>query len=371
MNSSLRIGIDARPLSKPGMAGISRYVEEMLRAIHSLNTGNEFFLYSVHPLCHPIPSGMNWHIRSSSVWRSGNLWLNACAPFWAVHDRLDIFWGTQHVLPLLMPRRIKTVLSMMDVIFRILPETLNTASLWISRTLVGASLRRADSLVFISDTTRRDTDRFFGPLNKPKRTIYLGVSPDLLAVSGIKRESLRPTDVPYILAVGTFEPRKNLVNACRAFATIADRIPHQLVLAGHPGWKNIELKEELEHNTYRQRIRLLTDVEDTALRDLYAGADLFVFPSLYEGFGLPPLEAMAHGVPVVSSDAPCMPEILGDACVFVNARDPKNIGEGILDVLQNPSRRQALIDKGRARLQQFSWQNAAVQMVDVLNKVMA
>jgi len=160
--------------------------------------------------------------------------------------------------------------------------------------------------------------------------------------------------------VGTLEPRKNLVTALRVFRRVSDELPDvELVLVGGRGWRNEAFERELGRGDAARRLRVTGFVSDQRLVDLYAGAACFLFPSLGEGFGLPPLEAMACGAPVVISDRPALVEVGGEAVLAAPATDAEALAANVLDVLTDPALAARLRTKGLARAAGFTWEAAA------------
>jgi glycosyltransferase involved in cell wall biosynthesis len=164
---------------------------------------------------------------------------------------------------------------------------------------------------------------------------------------------------PYIIFVGTVEPRKNLVTLVRAFAAVAKNFPHLLVLAGARGWMSEPVFAEIERQGLKDRVAHLGYVPAEDLPALISGAEVFVYPSLGEGFGLPPLEAMACGVPVICSNAPALPEVVGDAAILVPPTDVTALEEAIMHLLSDPDLKATLRQKGLQRSRQFSWHRTA------------
>ncbi len=166
-------------------------------------------------------------------------------------------------------------------------------------------------------------------------------------------------DRPYLLFAGTIEPRKNLVTLLRAFAKIRHDFPHRLVLAGASGWYSEPVFSEIERLGLQGRVIHTEYVPDEDLPPLMGGAEVFVYPSLAEGFGLPPLEAMACGTPIVCSDAPALPEVVGDAAMTVPPADVNAWADGLTQMLRDGDLRQTLRQKGLMRAKQFSWERTA------------
>jgi glycosyltransferase involved in cell wall biosynthesis len=176
----------------------------------------------------------------------------------------------------------------------------------------------------------------------------------------------------YICAVGTVEPRKNLITLMQAIKILRDRgmLKHQLLIAGASGWKNSRIYAAVQRLGLTEReVKFLGHVPEEDLPVLYSGSCLFVFPSIYEGFGLPLLEAMASGVPVVASNVASMPEVVRDAAVLVSPLQPEEFADAIALVVSNEQLRQALIDKGIRRAQQFRWDTSARQILQLFKEV--
>ena len=175
----------------------------------------------------------------------------------------------------------------------------------------------------------------------------------------------------YVLAVGTVQPRKNLVTLVKAWKILRDRAAPcpQLVVAGARGWKNSQLDETIRRlGLTGDQIRFLGVVPEEDLPVLYSGSSVFVFPSLYEGFGLPLLEAMACGVPVIASNTSSVPEVVGDAALLVAPTEPEAFAEAVLRLRSDDNLRRAKVEKGLSRAAGFSWRRAAAQLLDCMGR---
>lgn len=364
----MRIGVDSRPLREKQTSGIPMYVRNLLEQLARLDHENEYVLYAHKSFDFPIPNH-RWSKRYGAATRYGSVWMQAELPLWLRRDKIDIFWGTQHILPLLMPKRIKAILTVHDLVHQVFPETMKILNYYINKFVIPPSIERTDVIVAISKWTLKDVLTYLNPEGKLMFVNHLGVGKQFYprdreaaarrvhSVHGIRR--------PYLLTVGTFEPRKNIQGTIKAFARIADRIPHHLALVGQKGWKTDDLDQLIHQSSIRDRIHPLGYVSDDVLPDIYAAADAFIFPSLYEGFGLPPLEAMASAVPVVCSNVSSIPEIVGDAALLVNPNSPEEIAEGIVSVVENKELRDRLIDRGLARAGEYTWEKTARRMMDI------
>ncbi|MGZ5299842.1 MAG: glycosyltransferase family 4 protein, partial [Actinomycetota bacterium] len=173
---------------------------------------------------------------------------------------------------------------------------------------------------------------------------------------------------PYVLSVGTLEPRKNLVRLVRAYRQVAPDVPHALVLAGMPGWRTEALEAELARPGPGTIVRT-GHVSDDALDALYRGADVFAYPSLYEGFGLPVVEAMAHGVPTLASNTSSLPQVVGDAALLVDPTDVSEIAEGLARLLTETAPADDLRQRGLQRAATFTWAATARATLDVYRQL--
>jgi len=369
-----RIGIDARPLCKEQSSGITRYVLSLINALQRLDQTNDYVLYAHKQLNADITTNTRWRLRTGTGRLWGNIWIHLQLPRWLVEDKIDIFWGTQHVLPLMAPKRVRLVLTIHDVVYKVYPRTMSWINYMIHSIFLPLSLKRAHAGVCDTQWTLQDLGRFFPIPQNLWRTIHLGVNANIRPIP--RDETLKDRLVknwslqrPYILTVATFEPRKNLETLLKAFCQVSWKIPHDLVLVGPRGWKNADLSRIIRESNLDGRIRMLGFLSDTNLSDVVSGADLFVFPSLYEGFGMPPLEAMALGVPVISSSASCLPEVLGDAAIYVPPLEVDRLASAITTVLSDPGLREDLKSKGLRQASRFTWEKTANAMIDVFKSL--
>ena len=185
------------------------------------------------------------------------------------------------------------------------------------------------------------------------------------------RHKYRLGTQPYIFAVGTVQPRKNYQMLIRAFQPVAAQWPHNLVIAGGKGWLMDEMMDEIARQGLEDRVRFVGFADDDDLPALYSGAALFVFPSLYEGFGLPLLEAMQCGVPIISSDASCLPEVAGQATVLLSPYDEAGWTAAMLNLLGDGQRRTKLVGAGFRQARHFRWEQSARQLMGIYEGLLA
>jgi glycosyltransferase involved in cell wall biosynthesis len=256
-------------------------------------------------------------------------------------------------------RRQRLVVTVHDVAFRLHPAMYPSPWRALYRLGLRRALRRADALLAPS---RHTADDLVGAGAAAPRVRVVPLAASLPSHEADPEPVLARLGVPrpYVLFVGTLEPRKNLVRLIRAYrqAVSTERLPHGLVLAGPLGWRADAMRRELSVPA-PGRVVLTGRVDDAALDALYRGADAFCYPSLYEGFGLPVLEAMARGVPVICSNATSLPEVAGDAAILVDPRSVDGLVAAIAGLLRDEAERRRLSSAGRTRAAGFSWERTA------------
>ena len=358
----MRIGINA-PLAAGAegyrQTGVSRYISELIDGLERVKEPGDDLL---------IFGQKTGPIKDRPLIRI--MWEQSLLPVNIAARRLDVFH-----MPIGAPPLISTapsVVTVHDLAFLKYPDQLPASRrAW----LIGSirmSARRARKIITVSQATSNDLQEWLGIPDDRIQPIPLAISGKIDRVEGTSLDVFRmkwEIDRPYVLAVGTLEPRKNLPTLLRAFAKIKDDIEHQLVLVGPEGWLTGELKSTLEELNLGDRVRLTGFVSDEELGGWYSAADLYVFPSYYEGFGLPAIEAMRCGAPVLASDNSAFPEVIGDAGVLISADDVDQWAESIRELLRDEARRLHLRDLGFARADAFSWDRTAQETYDVYKDV--
>jgi glycosyltransferase involved in cell wall biosynthesis len=368
----MRIALDARPLRVAQGSGLTVLLDGLLRGLGDIDPDNEYLLYAHADFDWTPPAGMR-AVKRTGGGLKGTVWMQTQVPRWVREDGADVFWGTQHTLPLGLPRRLPAVLSVHDLAHVQIPATMRRANFWVNRTLIPPSVRRADVLVALSEATAAELRQHCGAPAERIRVALPGVAADFRPRDreAARRElgALLPGPEPFVLAVGALEPKKNLVTTLRAFARLAPRWPHRLCVAGPAGWKVGEALALLQSPPLAGRVARLGYVPRPLLPALYAAADLFVFPSIYEGFGLPVVEAMACGVPVVTSNVSSLPEAAGGAAVTVDPLDDAALGREIEALLGDAARRADLVRRGLERAARLTWTETARRYLAVFREL--
>jgi alpha-1,3-rhamnosyl/mannosyltransferase len=272
---------------------------------------------------------------------------------------VDVFHTCKLLHP---PRRAKLTATIHDLTCWLLPETHSPANVAADLNFAECILRRADGLIAVSQATRDDTIRILKLPPEKIHVIYHGIAEPYFLVTQDDARAVRARlglKRSYLLFVGTIEPRKNVSLLLDAFQSLplSIREEFELVVAGPPGWSQNETLARLRQST--PGIRYLGYVAEKDLPGLFAGATAFVYPSLYEGFGFPVVQAMAGGTPVITSGVSSLPEVAGEAALLIDPRSETELRGAIQEVLTSPARRRCLAELGRKNAQRFSWVECA------------
>ena len=282
--------------------------------------------------------------------------------------RVDLFHGTCFAVPV-APSTVAKVATVHDVVFRRHPELVDPRLADALDRATAIACSTADRIVTVSNHARGEIAALYG------RDRGVVVVPNGVAESFLGVERRAPPDAPFILYVGSLERKKNVPALLRGFAALlrrAPELPHQLVLVGGAGGQAFDLEAALaEVGDARERVHVLGHVPEPTLHALYAAADAFVYLSAYEGFGLPPLEAMAAGVPTLVADRSSLPEVVGGAALRVNADDADEVSAALQRLLVDRELRATLAREGRERAALFRWETSARLLVELYREVLA
>lgn len=374
----MRILIEYTPAIAQG-AGIGRYTRSLVDALGRVDDQDDFTLFSAQP---PTPArdyptsgrfktitGPLDHRRMTILWHRLGLPL----PIEAFTGPADVLHAPDFSLPPTLLAR--TVVTIHDLAFMTHPECAVPALRRYLNRVVPRAARRADHIIAVSQRTADDLTEVLGVEPKKVTVIHLGVDPSVRRIddperlqAALARYGLRQ---PFALAVGTIEPRKNFARLIEAFSLAKRRggAPTQLVIAGRKGWLYDDVFETVDRLGLRDEVRFLDYVPDGDLPLLYSLASVVAMPSLYEGFGIPIVEAMACGTPVVASSAGSLPEIVGDAGLLAAPEDVEALADALSRASSDEPLRATLIARGNERARQFDWDEAARQHVAVYHAV--
>jgi glycosyltransferase involved in cell wall biosynthesis len=390
MGRPLRLAIDVRHIRD---YGIGSYIRNLLSAFHLRDDPVEFVLAGRPPDLRDLPP-LDERFQKAPFPRSDSGLLNqATFPWFLRQFDTDLAHIPLNSVPMLLPRPyVVTVHDMSSLLFGSDGSGRGGLRRAYRRMRFRQGLLRASRVIAVSDATQRDVESLMAIPPERIRRIYGAVDPKFFqpiqpadaraagpqAAEYYRRQLFERYQIrhPYLLYAGTIRPQKNLPRLIEAFSVLKTE------LAGHPFYRDLKLlvigDEISKHPSVRRtvvqtrverEVRFFGFVSFDALRLFYEGAEAFVFPSLYEGFGYPPLEAMASGVPVVTSSTSSLPEVVGDAAELVNPENIFDITRGMREVLLNTSHRHHLIERGRKRVHRFNWNETARQVLEVYREV--
>jgi glycosyltransferase involved in cell wall biosynthesis len=367
----VRIAIDARKLRD---YGIGTYVRNLLRYLARLDRTTEYVL-----LCHEADRQLASHLGENfrSVLDSSpgySLREQLTIPLDLHRAGVDLFHAPHYVLPPLTPCR--SVVTIHDCIHVRFPQYLpNRAAYVYARSALWFATHRSSRILTVSEASKRDILDLFKVPEKKIDVIYNAIderfweSPPLDEVDRLRERY--QLDAPFVLYAGNIRPHKNLERLIEAFHTMKkhDFENVKLLIIGDEISKYATLRRAVHRHKLHKHVRFFGFVPDRTLAILYRLAAVFVFPSLYEGFGLPPLEAMASGTPVITSNVSSLPEVVGDAAVLIDPYESDAIAEAMERVLSDPALRQSLRERGLARARHFSWERSVARVREIYGEV--
>lgn len=376
----MRIAVNALQV-RAAKSGVGQYIHALLEALVQAAPEDRLTIYCTRenvsnyslgaPNLEPVVWGLPQKARTARL-----LYEYAFLPGELRRRGFDLFHGASNFLP---PRRVcPYVVTIHDLSYYVHPRRCPPVRRRYWYAMTARTVAVADAIITDSENSRRDIERFFPQARDRITVVPLAAHPRFRRLdvprdqSAAGRSELSLDDRPYLLYVGTLEPGKNVQRLIAAFDAVADQFPdHLLVLVGDRGWLFEGIYEAAERSLHRDRIRFLGHLPDDDVVELFNFCDAFVYPSLYEGFGLPPLEAMACGAPVITSGTSSLPEVVGGAALTVNPESVEEIAAAMRRVLSSRDLRQELREYGLARAARFSWERTARETLKVYREVVA
>lgn len=370
----MKIGIDVKCLSRR-WTGISIYCADIIKNLSIIDNENQYILYSNKPFKLDFSLPKNFQIKIFNA-KSGTIFVRTKLKKILINDKIDVFWGPDHCLPK-KSRHYKTILTVHDLAilrFKNISTKLNTFYI---KMFLKKMCKEATKIIAVSQTTKADIKKFYNIFDKVE-VVYAGDSPYRDKKVEYEIEDVDNTmdkyniNGKYMLFVSTIEPRKNIVNIIRAFNRYReDGSEIKLVLVGGLGWKTKKILFEIDSSPYKNDIIMTGYVSSVEKEILYRNAQFLIFPSLYEGFGLPILEAMSVGLPVVTSNCSGMKEVADEIGFMVD--DPLNylqIYEQMKKVSNlNELEKKDIYDKSIAKAREFTRMKSATQILKIINEI--
>jgi glycosyltransferase involved in cell wall biosynthesis len=354
-----RIGVNALYLIPGGVGGIEIYLRELLAALAGIDITNEYFVFTnLETTNDLIPRQANFHWKPQAVHAAFRpariLWEQIVLPIEAARYHLDVLFNPGFTAPIFAPCPSVTVFH--DLQHKRHPEYFRWFDLPMWRVLLWASARRSRSLIAPSEATRADLEYFY-PFSQGHVTVIPhGVDPAFFTLDRAQTD-------PYILCVSTLHPHKNLERLLRVYSRKPDC---KLILAGMHGFQTEPIKRLITDLNLGDQVQLPGWLPRAGLMNLYARARAFIYPSTFEGFGMPVLEAMAAGIPVACSDIPPLRELAGDAALYFDPSDDSAVSNALDRIINDTDLRTRLTESGPIRARSYTWPSAATQTLSVL-----
>lgn len=374
----MKIAIQAADLDHSRIDGTRVYIFNLLKHFGRLDGASEFLIYHksrFNPELAP-PVFPNYTIKKIYA---PYLWTQLRFAYEVKKDKVDAIWMPMHNFPLLHSGKTKTTVTIHDLAFKYFPESFPRKDLLKLNFLTDMAVRNADKIIAISEATKKDILESYPEIKAEKiKVIHHGFSPD---VYGLARDEARETEIrkelgingKYILYFGAIQPRKNLGVLIKAFELLKSQTSEkpgfgglQLVMVGEKAWLSGKTIKMAQQSPFATDIKMPGKLKFDDLGHLCRGAGVFVFPSLYEGFGIPVLEAMAAKVPVVCADNSSLPEVGGGACLYFKAASPEDLARKIGSILEDGGLREDLVARGVERIKKFSWEKCAAETLAYL-----
>jgi glycosyltransferase involved in cell wall biosynthesis len=367
----MRIGLEAERANLPNPTGVEHYAAELIKNLAKLDQKNEYILYfRTKPQSWFYKLPPNFKIR---VIPFPKFWTQIRLSWEMLIHPVDVLMILASALPIYHPKN--SIFTAHDIAYEFFPQAFTRSMLkyliWSTRFAV----KHASRIVSVSQSTKDDLVRVYKTDPDKIKVIHLGLDEHF---KPLPYEKIQPVldkhglvYKKYILFVGTLQPRKNITRLVDAFIKLKKehRIEEKLAIAGGKGWLWQPIVDKISQSGMSDEIKFLDYVEAEDLPPLYGGASLLTLPALYEGFGLPPLEAMACGTPVVVSNVSSMPEVVGEAGKLVDPNLVDSIAEGLLEVLMDRDLQQQMSQKGIDRARQFTWENTARQTLELFESL--
>jgi glycosyltransferase involved in cell wall biosynthesis len=369
---TLKIGIIYGGISEQ-KTGMGHYLHQVLTAMQRVSPKHHYVL--IDHRRHPIPFRDQFEKVIIDLPRHPlgiSRWILWEVP--KILHRFDLVFSPGLYGPVRIPEGVASVMVVHDLIRYLFPHffPFNPGQKVMDRLTYPAMIGRYDQLLTVSEATRKDLISLFKVPTEKITVAYHGAEEAFQPLS--QKESLEKfletqgLKKPFILFLGTLEPRKNIPTLLKAFGNIMDQIPHDLVLVGQRGWKWEPIFQEMEHPKLKERVRWIGYVPDEQRVFFYNGADFLVYPSWYEGFGMPLLEAMQCSCPVITSKVSALPEVVGQAGLLVDPAQTEDLTKAMLRLLHEPETVEKMKKAGLDQAKKFSWENSARKTLEVFEK---
>ncbi|MBU0707147.1 glycosyltransferase family 4 protein [Patescibacteria group bacterium] len=375
----MRIGVDIRSLAETKPGGVTNYTRKLLEHLFRIDQTNEYILFS-NSWAKPSNEFNQPNVRHKATRWPNKLFNSSIILTKKPYiDRLigpiDLFF-VPNINYISISSSCPEVITFHDLSFELYPQFLShKRRLWHHFIAPRKLAMRANKIIAVSQNTRRDLIDLYDIPEDKIDVVYSGVETE--SIVNIKQSDINTVkskyqlDKPYILTIGFLEPRKNISTLLPAFDEAKKRLPssHQLIILGQPAWCQAELETARKKLKFGKDIRFIGYTSEQDKEALLKGAELFVYPSVYEGFGFPPIESIAAGTPVIASAASALPEVLRDSALFVQPYNTSELAQAIAQLIHQPELKEKLLKNRQDIINQFTWQKSAEETLNVFNNM--
>jgi len=372
----MRIGIDSRAAKWYRGTGIGNYCYQLIHSFNEIDNYNDYSLFVPQNCNLDIPFKKNFHVKSIVQENQNNFWNEVNIPNTLTDKNMDIYHVPQNGIGLPSNKDCPFVITLHDVIPYKMPETVGEQYLKIFKEKLPDIIPLCDGIITVSQYSKQDIIEAF---NFPSEKIYVTylASEDIYKPydKGLSKFIIKKNysiEGDYILYIGGFSPRKNILGLIESFSLLLPKLSKnmKLVIAGSKGKSYDIYKKRTQELHIEDKVIFPGFISMNHIPFMYNACELFVYPSFYEGFGLPPIEAMACGVPVIASNVTSIPEILGDSTLLVNPHDVNDLCEKMYTVLIDNTIRQSLITKGLKKASTLTWEHTAKETLNAYGNIL-
>ncbi len=360
----MKIGIDGSRAFLKQRTGIEEYSYQVIRQLRTRLYKHRVILYlrGTQKVDFTVPS--NWRIKKI---RFPRLWTQIGLSLELFLHPIDVLFVPAHTVPFFHPK--KTIVTIHGLEYEIMPEAYSFFERFYMRFSIKNSCNWARKIISVSKNTKRDLMNLYEIPEEKINLVYEGYEDK---TRELELEHAREIGAmrPYLFFVGRLEKRKNIIGIIEAFDLFKEKTgaEHKLVLGGKFGYGEAEIVERIEKSAYKKDIIILGFVKDSRKWQLFKNAEIFLFPTFYEGFGLPVLEAQSQGVPVITSNTSSLPEVANGSAFLVDPTEPKFIADAMIALTQDEKMAEEMVRKGYENIKRFSWENCADLIATVLTE---
>ncbi|MFL0195586.1 glycosyltransferase family 4 protein [Clostridium sp. WILCCON 0269] len=373
----MKIGIDGRAAKWYRGTGIGTYTYQLIKCLNDIDNINNYLLFMPESLKNDMYLKKNFTLNNVSQNNKANFWEEIGIPNIIKNNKIEIYHVPQNGVGLPIDKDCKFIITLHDVIPYRMPKTVSDRYLKIFSEYIPKIVPLCDGIITVSNFSKKDIVKSF---NFPENKIYVThlASEDIYKpldkrISKYVAKKYYSIYQDYILYVGGFSPRKNILGLIDSFSKLITlyKKPIVLVIAGSKGKSYETYKKHAEKLNISDKVLFPGFISIEHLPYIYNAAKLFVYPSFYEGFGLPPIEAMACGIPVITSDTTSLPEVVGKGALLINPLDKASLCEAMLNVLLDDTLKNKLISSGVKRASELNWKKTTINTINIYNKIVS